>query len=172
MKSRLKGKYEYVIQLTDQDFEGAMTLASEKYKFSRKIGHKDRMKGSVESLILTDARAIVAEQAVGRLMGWTWERKINGAGQPDFFVDGYKVDVKSTIRPYPTLRIPTYGETGISKNKMDRFVLVSVCRSHDHAVILGWIGKHKAMRNGKHGSRPSGCFWEVKRQFLLPMEDW
>lgn len=170
--SLLKLPREYVIKLTPSDFSSAHRLAEEKYKFSRANGHRDKMKGPLETLILTDARAILAEQAVGRLMGWRWQRKVNGAGQPDFVVGGLNVDVKSTVRPYPTLRVPTYGESGISKCKMNRFVVVAISRANDYAIIIGWISKEEAMRLGRHGSRPSGSFWEVKRQHLRPMEEW
>ncbi|UOF79066.1 hypothetical protein [Caudoviricetes sp.] len=168
-----KNRREYFVALTSQDFGYAKRLAEEKYKFSRKEGHTDRMKGSVDHLILTDARAIMAERAVGRVMGWKWKRTINGAGQPDFIVDGMKVDVKSTIREFPSLKIPCYNETdGIKNNKMDRFILVSVSPNNDYVVIRGWIDKHEAIRRGTVGRRQSGFYWEVYHKYLEFMEDW
>lgn len=164
---------EYFIELTKYDLQFAMTLATEKYNFSRNAGHVDRMKGSEEHLILTDARAIMAERAVSRVMGWKWERNINGAGQPDFIINGMKVDVKSTIRDDPMLRIPCYSpDHGMTKNKMDRFVLVSVNKDHKYLVVRGWISKSEAIRYGRIGYRASGCYWEVGLKHLKFMEDW
>lgn len=163
---------EFVVYLYPRDFDSAYTLAREKYEFSRKIGHKGWMRGNPEDLILTDARAIMAEKAVASLMGWKWKRQLNGAGQADFVVDGIKVDVKSTVRTLPTLRIPTHKKTSIVDSPMDRFVLVSIGRSHDHAVIVGWIDKEGATAKGKLGQRMSGGYWEVKGQDLVSMEEW
>lgn len=149
----------------------AMRLATYKYNLSRKVGHVDKMKGSADHLILTDARAIMAERAVANIMGWKWERNVNGSGQPDFVIDGMNVDVKSTVRDWPTLKIPCYNK-GIIKSKMDRFVLVSVSRDDKYVVILGWISKKDAIKKGHLGHRASGFYWEVYRRHLNFMEDW